>query len=141
MKKIFLDTNIILDYIDARKEFMDDAVKILCLAERNDMRLYASALSFSNIAYILRKYSLPTLKETFSCLCDIIDVLPVDNSVLQKAIKSPFTDFEDAMQYYCAENGGCGYIITRNVKDFDVNDDYLKVMTPKHFLEEIDKDK
>jgi predicted nucleic acid-binding protein len=53
---IFLDTNIILDYLDTnRQKLFPDSVKIFQLLENGDINLFASALTFSNIAYILRR--------------------------------------------------------------------------------------
>lgn len=136
MKRVFLDTNIIIDYIDARANFVEEATKIFNMAEREDVSLYASTLSFSNIAYILRKHNIKEIKEIFQNLCVIIDALPVDTNVLKKAINSPFTDFEDALQYFCAENGMCDYLITRNLDDYIVEGN-VTILTPIQFIEEV----
>lgn len=134
--RIFLDTNIILDYIDSRGEFSDDAAEIFALAESDDVTLCASVLTFCNIAYILRKVAIDQIKQIFTNLNDVIEILPTNELTLEKAIQSDFLDFEDALQYYCAEEAMCDCIITRNTKDFTSNDVKIKVLTPRSFFEQ-----
>ena len=55
MNRIFLDTNILLDYGQERKEFLY-AKAIMELGERREIELFASYLSYANMGYILRKY-------------------------------------------------------------------------------------
>lgn len=48
----------------------------------------------------------------------LVKVLPVDDKILELALHSEFTDFEDALQYYCAIENGINLLITRNIKDY-----------------------
>ena len=135
---IFLDTNIILDYLDIKRQILfPDSVKIFQLLENEDVNLFASALTFSNVAYILRKLDYVDLMQTFADLREIIDVLPTDKDVLDAAIGSSFTDFEDAMQYYTAVYGNADVVISRNVDDFIQTS--VPVMTPSAFLSDKDR--
>ena len=59
MKNIFLDTNIILDYLALRQPFYIDADKIFSMAENDVIDLFCSSLSFSTIFYVLRKLQQP----------------------------------------------------------------------------------
>ena len=135
---IFLDTNIILDYLDTnRQRLFPDSVKIFQLLENGDINLFASALTFSNIAYILRRMNYADLMQTFADLREVIDVLPTDKDVLDTAIGSSFTDFEDAVQYYTAVCGNADVVITRNVDDFIQTS--VPVMTPSAYLSSEDR--
>ena len=135
---IFLDTNIILDYLDTnRQKLFPDSVKIFQLLENGDINLFASALTFSNIAYILRRMNYAGLMQTFADLREVIDVLPTDKDVLDTAIGSSFTDFEDAVQYYTAVCGNADVVITRNVDDFIQTS--VPVMTPSAYLSSEDR--
>jgi predicted nucleic acid-binding protein len=135
---IFLDTNIILDYLDTnRQKLFPDSVKIFQLLENGDINLFASALTFSNIAYILRRMNYADLMQTFADLREVIDVLPTDKDVLDTAIGSSFTDFEDAVQYYTAVCGNADVVITRNVDDFIQTS--VPVMTPSAYLSSEDR--
>lgn len=53
--KVFLDTNILLDYGEVRDDFIY-AKAIMELGERGDVELFASYLSYANMGYILRHY-------------------------------------------------------------------------------------
>jgi predicted nucleic acid-binding protein len=135
---IFLDTNIILDYLDTnRQKLFPDSVKIFQLLENGDINLFASALTFSNIAYILRRMNYADLMQTFADLREVLDVLPTDKDVLDTAIGSSFTDFEDAVQYYTAVCGNADVVITRNVDDFIQTS--VPVMTPSAYLSSEDR--
>jgi predicted nucleic acid-binding protein len=135
---IFLDTNIILDYLDTnRQKLFPDSVKIFQLLENGDINLFASALTFSNIAYILRRMNYADLMQTFADLREVIDVLPTDKDVLDTAIGSSFTDFEDAVQYYTAVCDNADVVITRNVDDFIQTS--VPVMTPYAYLSSEDR--
>lgn len=54
MSIVFLDTNILLDFL-LRREGVDNAKEILKQCYQGKIDLYVSSLSFSNIAYIVRK--------------------------------------------------------------------------------------
>ena len=53
MKKVFLDTNILLDYGQQRSRH-EEAETIFCLGDIGEIELYASYLSYANMGYILR---------------------------------------------------------------------------------------
>lgn len=55
MKIIFLDTNIILDFLMKRDGFLKDAGNLLAMGYNQECKLFLSSLSFSNIAYITRQ--------------------------------------------------------------------------------------
>ena len=88
------------------------------MAEQENVVLCASALTFSNIAYILRKWDHSVVMNLFNNLRCVLEVLPVDDGIIEEAIHSNFTDFEDAVQNYCAEKGNVDIIVTRNASDF-----------------------
>ena len=55
MKKLFIDTNVLIDFLDKRKPFFNDIAKISTLVEDNQFKLVASSISFVNAFYVLRK--------------------------------------------------------------------------------------
>ena len=56
MKRIFLDTNILIDYIDNRAG-ADDGEQIFACGFSGEALLFASSLTFANLAYIFLRYS------------------------------------------------------------------------------------
>jgi len=53
MKRIFLDTNILIDYIDNRAG-ADAAEQIFACGFSGEALLFASSLTFANMAYIIK---------------------------------------------------------------------------------------
>jgi predicted nucleic acid-binding protein len=54
-KKLFVDSDIILDLLALRPSFYEDSAKIFTLAYRKKIELYTTAVVFANVFYILRK--------------------------------------------------------------------------------------
>jgi predicted nucleic acid-binding protein len=134
MKKILIDTDVILDFFFDRSPYSDDAARILSLSERKKIKGFVTPVMLSNVYYLLRK-SAPHDKviEHLKRLLTIVDVLTVNkNSVLQ-ALNSNFKDFEDALQNFSTFNErNIHTIITRNTKDYKTSE--LSIMTPEMFL-------
>lgn len=53
MKKLFIDTNIVIDLLARREPFYEEAAKLFSLADRKKILLQVSALTFANTHYIL----------------------------------------------------------------------------------------
>jgi predicted nucleic acid-binding protein len=135
-KKLFLDTNIILDLLNERPENYEHAAKLMVLCDQEVLDIYASSLSFATTYYFLSKFenkvaALIKLRK-FKLLCS---VSTVDEKGIEKSLASNFPDFEDAIQYYSALSQGCDFIITRNKKDFKLSD--IPVLTASEFLAQI----
>jgi predicted nucleic acid-binding protein len=133
MKRVFLDTNILIDYIQARAGG-DDAKQLLMRGRDGEVRLYASFLTFANMAYILDGKA--DIYELFAMLTGFITVLPMDSDQLQAALSQRVKDFEDMLQYQCAKVAGCDTIITGNKRHFTDFCD-LSLMTANEFLTEL----
>ncbi|GHV87026.1 PIN domain-containing protein [Spirochaetia bacterium] len=135
--KIFFDNDIILDISIKRdrslRNAVNDAVKLINLVEAGEYKGYTSSLIFTNTYYIQRKLkdhetSINFLKK----LRLILTVLNVDDIIIQKALESGFSDFEDAVQYYTAVENKIDYILTRNTEDYKKST--IKVYTPGEYL-------
>ncbi|MDP2723418.1 MAG: PIN domain-containing protein [Bacteroidales bacterium] len=134
MKKILIDTDVLLDFFFDRKPFSKDSAIILSFCERNILEGYITPVIISNIYYLLRRTAkhekvIDTLKQ----LLTITHVLHMDKLVIIKALNSEFKDFEDALQNFAAiNNGAIEAIITRNVKDYAKST--IGVLTPESFV-------
>lgn len=133
---VFADTDIILDVLARRMPFYQSAALLFSLAERGELKIYVSALSFANLHYILRK-NLPAHKtvETLKNLRKLVSVLPLDDSIIARALDAGFRDFEDAIQYNTAISKGVAYLITRNVRDYPKPS--ITVCTAEEFLAQL----
>ena len=133
--KLLIDTNIVLDYLGANIGFSNDAEKIFELALTHKAVELVSASAVTDIYYVLRRAvkdrqeALRKLKD----LREVIGILPVLESDIDKAINRNWKDFEDAVQYSVAESNGVDYIITRDVKGYE--EKAIPSYSPSHFLE------
>ena len=137
MKGILLDADIILDAMADRKPFSKDAVEILNLCEKREIHGYISPVILSNLYYLLRRLGMPSIQilEHFRNLLNniLFDIVAMDKKSILEAIDSDFSDFEDALQNYAAENHPeISILITRNTKDFKKSN--LAIFSPKEFL-------
>jgi predicted nucleic acid-binding protein len=138
MKNIFLDTNVVIDFLADRKPFSLDAAKLFNFCVLRKVKIYISAVSYNNIYYILRQSLTNT--ETIKLLdelSEMAEIADVTKSVIKKALKTDFKDFEDAIQYHCALNlNKIDFIVTRDTKDFKKST--LSVMTPAEAVSQFD---
>ena len=134
MKKILIDTDVILDFFLDREPFSENAANILALCERKLIVGYVTPVIISNVYYLLsQKAKQEKVIEKLKLLLSILEILVIDKNSIIVALNSDFKDFEDALQNYAAEiNGEISLIITRNTKDYKKSE--LGVMSPEDFL-------
>ncbi|MGX9987637.1 type II toxin-antitoxin system VapC family toxin [Soonwooa purpurea] len=138
MQKIFLDTNIILDFLGERERFYEPSAKVLTLADKKKIKIFTSPTSITNAYYVLSKYenskiALEKIRK-FKLLCSMSIM---NDEVVEKAINSDFKDFEDAMQYFSSIASNCDIIVTRNEKDY--KNALIPVMNAESYLQTLKK--
>lgn len=138
MKKLFIDTNVLIDLIDQRIPFYNDVAIISALAEKKQIKLATSSISFINTFYVLskkidNKLVINSLMK-YRLICEVSNI---DELIIDKSLISNFNDFEDAVQHYSALHHKCDILITRNKKDFKNSE--IPVMTPTEFLASLHK--
>lgn len=117
--RVLIDTNILLDVLSNRPEFVDMSSKVWKLCETHRVQGFISALSIANIVYILRKeLSAKKTKEVIEDLFLIFNVADLSSQDIKNAVASDYSDFEDALQIACANRILADYIITRDSKGF-----------------------
>jgi predicted nucleic acid-binding protein len=139
MKKIFVDTNIIIDLLADRKPYSKFAVAIFSKAEKKKIQLFASSHSIATVYYMMKKYTdEETLRNILSELLDFITVIPIDVYIIKKGLKSNHKDFEDALQILSALTiEQIDGIVTRNLKDFKLSE--IPVYSPDKLVFELAK--
>ena len=130
--KVFIDTNIVLDLLLQRRNFLINAEKIFSLAYKGKIVLYFSAISFVSVTYYLGKHTNKDIKAVLEDLCKIVKILPFNQRIIENTLHSNFKDIEDGYQYFTAKENNIHIMITRNVKDFLVDD--ISIVTPEEFL-------
>ncbi|NOU45479.1 MAG: PIN domain-containing protein [Bacteroidales bacterium] len=137
MRKLFLDTNIVIDLLAKREPFYEEAAVLFTMADNKVLQLFVSALTFANTNYILLHVMKPEeAKLILRKLKLIVHVLSLDDKIVGLSLNdNGFSDYEDALQYYTALENGADAIITRNLRDFQKAK--MPVMTASQFLKSI----
>ena len=134
--KILIDTNVILDVLCNRKEFVNDSEIIFKLCEVKKLTGYISALSIPNIVYIMRKeLDAQKIEEIIEKLTLVFKIVELKGEDLKKATTLNFNDYEDAVQSQQAIRIKADYIVTRNIKDYK-NSKVMEIK-PAELLEHI----
>lgn len=132
--KVFVDTNVLLDVIAKREPFYADSATIWTLSETGRIEGLVSAITFTNLFYVVRKLAdAKTARRVMILLRESFTPTPCDASVLNLAIDSDFKDFEDAVQYYSAVQANADCMVSRNPNDFPRGAD-CPILTPSEFL-------
>ncbi len=139
MKKVFIDTNIVIDLLSKREPFYDESADLFSLADNKIIELSISSLTIANTSYtILRQTNSKTAKEILRKLRLIVNVLPLNDKIIGIALNDDsFSDFENGLQYFTAIENNQDLIITRNLKDFKASK--LPVMTARQFVETLNQ--
>lgn len=119
MKKIFLDTNILLDVFLERSPFCQPAQMIWTLVEKKKIRGAISAISVNNIFFILKKLAGNEKAYTATeSLTESFKIIDVGSKMILQALKTRFNDFEDGIQYLSAIKFRADAIISRDSSGF-----------------------
>lgn len=137
MKKIFVDTNVVIDLLSRREPFFNEAAELFSLADKKKIELSVSALTFANTSFVLLKQmDANKAKEVLRKLRLILKVLALDDKIIGLALNdATFADFEDGLQYFSAIEAEQDIIITRNLSDF--KNSKLPTMSAKQFVKMI----
>jgi predicted nucleic acid-binding protein len=136
MMKVFLDTNILLDF-GLDRERADFVGGILQLGKDGLIELYASYLSYANMGYILRDRPTPERYELVRMMRQPVVVLLCDANQLDAGLNTEVKDFEDMLQYQCAKAAGCDYIVTNDRRHYDFSD--IPHLSSADFVEQLDE--
>ena len=138
--KVFLDTNVIIDFYDQRAGFYQPAEQIMVLANNGEIDIVVSAVTFVNAFYVLRKsFDIQDLYNLFEKLSAMCLISPIDAKIIKDSLNLRRRDFEDSVQYYSAQTANIDVIITRNTQDYD--DLGVKIQTPIEFLDDFFENK
>lgn len=134
MKKLFIDSNIVLDLLAKREPFYESSAKLFSLADRNEIQMSVSSLTFANTNYVLSKLkSASEAKEILRKFKLLVHIVSLSEKIVDLALNdSAFKDFEDGLQYYSALESNQDIIITRNQKDFKSSQ--VAIMSAEEFL-------
>lgn len=132
MRKVFLDSDIILDALLNRPEVRIPALNVFELITQKRLIGVTSSIIFVNVHYFLNKFNRENKMFLLKHFRSIISIVEVDETIIDLALQSDFIDFEDAVQYFAAKSVNADFIITRNIKDY--KNSAIPVLTAEQFL-------
>ncbi len=120
MRRLILDTNILLDCVDPRRDHHSEARELLARCNGGGDMGMASPHSLSDVHYIMGKlYGKSAAKQAVRLLCDLVTIEPVGAEETLLALESNEPDFEDGLVRACAELNDVDFIISRDRKAFE----------------------
>ena len=141
--RIFLDTNVILEFFIEREDVRTAALLFNRLAEEK-AELLMTEVSFYTMLFLIDKYlkkelgltgkvRVEALRSIAVKIVNSIRIAGHDNDSLLRGVENmQFKDIEDSCQHEAAVAADCDYIITYNVKDFPHS--ALPVLSPCDYL-------
>lgn len=131
--KVFLDTNVVIDFLVHRDPFFGNAAIIFQMADDGLIDLFVSSLTFVNVAYILRKaFGKDRIWSSLQSLADICEISGIGGQEIADAIERRSFDFEDCVQFLSSQTVDADIIITRDPKGFGDLD--AATMSPQEFV-------
>ena len=133
MKKITVDINILLDFLNKRNKHQQ-AAKIIELCNANKIQGYLCAHEITTLAYFLMKNynNSQKVKLVLNKLLDIFEIIPINAVILRRSLDSEINDFEDAVIEISSYENEIDYIVTRNLADF--KNSRVKSLSSTEFL-------
>ena len=144
--KVFLDTNIFLEYFEQRREYQ--AVdKLLSAVEDGKLKAVVSVGCVYTLAYLIRvelkrqgihrPQQTLRLRSTLNTVMSMVTAVGLSHKRLSLGINDlAFDDVEDSFQYQCALQNKCDALITINLKDYRNTDTAkMEILSPTEFVE------
>jgi len=134
---IFIDANVLLDVMLYRDNFYLASRAVFDIVETNNITAFVSAVSMTNIFYILRKFK-QNIADVYSLMGDLsslFTIAPVTENTINDAMALRWKDFEDAVQFASAQGVNAKYIITRNKADFETFE--IPCLSPSEYLTQL----
>lgn len=133
MDRLFVDTNIVVDLLQKREGFYEEAQELFTLADKKQVKLFISSLTIANTHFLLSKHHTSNnARKILVKFKILVEVLTLDDKIIELALTSELKDFEDAIQFYTAIENNTDMIITRNKKDF--KNASIPILTAKEYL-------
>lgn len=144
--KVFLDTNLFLEYFEQRREYMAVS-KVLSAVEDGKIKAVVSVGCIYTLAYLVRvelkrqdihrPEQTLRLRSTLNTVMSMVTVVGLSHKRLSLGINDiSFDDVEDSFQYQCALQNKCDALITINLRDYrNANTSKMGILSPTEFVE------
>lgn len=133
-----IDTCVILDYLQSREPFFDDALNIAIGCANREFEGYITANSLTDLYYIIHRHTHSSSEshkiiDKLTMIFGIADTLAED---CVNALHNGMTDYEDAVMAELAYRIGADCIVSRNTGDYHKSK--VETIEPAEFLQRLD---
>lgn len=136
--RIFIDTNVAYDLLGERFPYYNDIAKIISYADKKKLEIFVSPVSFATLNYFISKFEGNKIAlNKLRIFKSLTRVSEMNELIVEKALNSNFSDFEDALQHFSALEMDCELIITRDKKDF--KNSLIPFLSPRDFVKTLEK--
>jgi predicted nucleic acid-binding protein len=119
MKRLLVDTNVVLDVLLDRHPHVETSIAIWAAVETGVCEGHLAAHAITTIHYLVHKeLGAPRAKQLINLILRVFRVAAVDGIVVEQALRLPLADFEDAVTAAAGQTCGCDFIVTRDSKGF-----------------------
>ena len=132
--RLFLDTNVLIDIIQAERECHEYSTAILQAVRISPLTACISTQSIVDASYVFSQGSkapISEFKKAVELFGSIVDILGVEQEDIETANHGDLEDYEDAVQLSCAIRNGCDALITNDRKLLESTQ--ISCYTPKDF--------
>lgn len=116
--KVFVDTDVLVDFVCRRENHYDDAKSLFALGYAGTFSLMVSAISIAQAVNIAQKYGYTDIRNSLFKLTNFVTIVELKPRSVVWALTSRWTDYEDAVQYNCAQVAEADCIVTRRKDSF-----------------------
>ena len=146
MMKVFLDTNVFLEYFVQRRE-CQAVGKLLSAVEDGKLKAIVSVGCVYTLAYLIRMElkrkdihrpeQTLRLRTMLNTVMSMVTVGGLNQSRIVKGLNDvAFDDVEDSFQYQCGLQAKCDALITINLRDYNNADtSKMEILSPTEFVE------
>lgn len=129
-----IDTCVIIDALQNREGFAENAQQIFLLAANRNITGYITAKSVTDIYYIMHRFfhDDKVTRKILNKLLIIFGIMDTSGEDCKQALLSNVSDFEDAVMIETAKRSEADCIVTRNTKDYVYSE--ITVYTPEEFI-------
>lgn len=144
--KVFLDTNLFLEYFEQRREHQAVS-QLLSAVEDGKLKAVVSVGCIYTLAYLVRvelkrqgihrPEQTLRLRSTLNTVMSMVTAVGLSHKRLTLGINDlAFDDVEDSFQHQCAIQNKCDAFITINLRDYSNADtSKIKILSPSEFVE------
>ena len=133
MRKVLVDTNVIMDVLLSRRPHKEASAAVWEAIETHAAVGLLSAHAVTTIHYLYEKAEGPAkARQAVAGLLRVFGIAAVDRNVIQDAWDRSIDDFEDAVTASAALHAGCSLIVTRDPKGF--RGSQVRCLTPEAAL-------